>query len=63
MDFITNIINYVKDNWVVVVELYLAIVGLASVIVKITPSTKDDAILQKIMDFLGKYIALNKPVK
>jgi len=28
--------------------------------VKLTPSQKDDAILGKIIAFLGKYIALNK---
>ena len=57
-----ELINWVVANWQRLVEVILAIIGLASVIVKITPTTKDDAILQKIKDFLSKWIALNPTI-
>ena len=34
--------------------------GIASIIVKVTPTLKDDNILKGIIKFLGKYIALNR---
>ena len=52
-------IDYIQQNWATVVEVVLAVIGLASVIVKITPTTKDDEILGKIKNFISKFIALN----
>jgi len=40
-------------------QLILAIIGLASIIVKMTPSVEDDEILGKIKSFVSKFIALN----
>lgn len=56
---IGDAITWVKDNWETIIQLYLAIVGLASVIVKLTPTLKDDNVLLAIVKFIGKYIALN----
>jgi len=42
-----------------IIELILAAVGLASVIVKLTPTPRDDEILGKIKGFISKFIALN----
>lgn len=42
------------------VIMYSGFVMLASWIVKITPTDKDDKIFGKIMGFLGKFIAVNK---
>ena len=60
MDKIVAIVEFVRsipggDVAIVVSSL----IGLASVIVKLTPTPKDDAILGKIKKFIGKYIALN----
>jgi hypothetical protein len=44
------------DEWI---ALYLALVGFASFIVKLTPTQKDDKILAKIVHFVSKFIALN----
>jgi hypothetical protein len=41
-------------------ELYLASIGVASVIVKITPTLKDDTILKEIIRFVGKFMAWNR---
>ena len=52
-------------NWIVahiddIIAIYLGLVGVASVIIKLTPTLKDDTILKSIIRFVGKYIALNR---
>jgi len=59
MDVIINIINWFKDNWLNIGQIYLQIIGAASIIVAITPTTADDEILEKIKAFVAKYLALN----
>ena len=54
-----DIIAWVQTNWLNIVQIYLAIIGLASVIVKLTPTLKDDTILLNITKFVAKFIALN----
>ena len=58
-NFITRIITWFTLNYDQIIVGYLAIVGLASWIVKITPTLKDDDALKGITKFLGKYIAIN----
>lgn len=60
MNIVTGIISYVQDNWLTIAAIYPSIVGLASIIVKLTPNLKDDDVLKGILRFTGKYIALNK---
>ncbi len=54
-----GIIEWVLANKMLLVSLLTSIIGTASIIVKITPSTKDDAILGKVKGFISKFIALN----
>jgi len=54
-----DMISWVQTNWATVIQVYLAIVGLASVIVKLTPTLRDDDILLGITKFIAKFIALN----
>lgn len=42
------------------IELYLAAIGLASVIVRFTPTLDDDVWLKKVIRFVGKFVALNR---
>lgn len=42
------------------IEGYFALVGLASVIIKLTPTVSDDNWLKKYLRFTGKYLALNR---
>jgi len=53
------IVKWVQANWLQIAQAIAAIIGAASIIVKMTPTLKDDTILLKIIKFLGKYIALN----
>lgn len=59
---ISSIISYIQLHWQEGIELYLKVVGLASIIVKLTPTLKDDDVLKGIIRFVGKYVALNKKV-
>lgn len=56
----SEIILWVKAHWLDVTTVVAYVIAAASVIVKLTPTQKDDAILGKVVAFLGKYIALNK---
>jgi len=55
-----EILNWVISNKLALVEGYLALIGLVSIIIKITPTVKDDMWLKKYLKFTGKFIALNK---
>jgi predicted metal-dependent phosphoesterase TrpH len=54
-----EIIKWVQANWLQIAQAIAAIIGAASIIVKMTPTLRDDTILLKIVKFVGKYIALN----
>ena len=53
-------VNWIIANWSQVAEAIAAIIGVASLIVKITPTLKDDAFLLPIIKWIGKFIALDK---
>ncbi len=55
-----EIVNWVKANWTDIANIIAYVVAGASVIVKLTPTLKDDTVLKNIIKFVGKYIALNK---
>ena len=57
---ITSIVAWVQVSWPQMVEALLLLIGAASVIVKLTPTLKDDDALKWVVKFLGKYIALNR---
>ena len=62
MDKIMAVVAWVQNNWVQISMCIAQIIGVASIIVKLTPTLKDDNILLGIVKFVGKYIALNKTV-
>lgn len=62
MEFISSVVVWFQLHWVDITQVILSIIGAASVIVKLTPTLKDDDALLAIVKFLGKYIALNKTV-
>lgn len=51
--------TWLADNWKNIIEIYFAVVALASIIVKITPTLKDDTLLLTIIKWVAKYLALN----
>lgn len=58
MDIVTWIAENLKD----LILILTSLVTITSIIVKLTPTLKDDNIWLPIVKFLGKYIALNKNV-
>lgn len=55
-----DIINWIAVNWDDIVKIYLMLIGIASIIVKLTPTLKDDTFLKTLIKFTGKYLALNR---
>jgi hypothetical protein len=53
-------VTWITANWAELIKILMAIIGLASLIVKMTPTLKDDNILLGIIKFIGKWIALDK---
>ena len=60
VEIIQNVIAIVQLHWADIIGIYLGLVGVASIIVKLTPTLKDDDALKGIIKFFGKYIALNR---
>jgi hypothetical protein len=57
-----EVITWFQANWTKITEVIAYVIAIASIIVKVTPTLKDDNILLGVVKFLGKYIALNKTV-
>ncbi len=53
-------IEWIQNNWGALIQIYLMTVGLASAIIKLTPTVRDDLWLKKVLRFTGKIIALNR---
>ncbi len=51
----TDIINWIRDNIGNICTIICSVILVSSVIVKITPSTKDNEVLGKIINFLDKF--------
>ena len=52
-------ISFIQNHWDELLAIIGGIVSTASIIVKLTPTTKDDKILKYIIDFLAKFSIFN----
>ena len=52
--------NWLLNNWETICTLVAYTIAIASIIVKLTPTLKDDNVLKNIIKFVGKFIALDK---
>ena len=57
---VAGIIAWITANWSDIVKAWLEVIGVASLIVKLTPTLKDDDVLKGVIRFVGKYVALNR---
>ena len=59
-----SIVSWVSANWVNIAAIYGGVVAIATVIVKVTPTQRDDAILAKIVDVISylSHVDAKKPV-
>ncbi len=56
--------NFIKDHWADMLAIYGALVALATIIVKLTRTQADDAILAKIIKVMDYFSTVNpKPAK
>lgn len=56
-----DVIEYVREHWDELVELYAMIVALASAIIKIIPPLPDGHWALPIVKFIARWVALNTP--
>ena len=54
-----EIVNFIQTHWDEILAIVGGIVSTASIIVKLTPTTKDDKILKYIIGFLAKFSIFN----
>ncbi len=52
-----------RHYWDEITTILVYVVAIASVIVRFTPTLKDDAVLLKIVKFLSKWVAWNRKTK
>lgn len=48
-------ISWISEHWSDILAIYGGTVAVSTVIVKLTPSTKDNEILEKIIKFFDKF--------
>jgi len=60
MEMLIGIKDWLVTNWKEISEMVAYLIAIATLIVKFTPTLKDDAYLKKAVKFIGKYIALNR---
>ena len=60
MEALTNLYNTILTNLDDITSAIAHLVLFASVIIKLTPTLKDDNYFKPIVKFIGKYIALDK---
>ena len=54
-----EIINFLQHNYNNILAVIGGVVSTATIIVKITPTTKDDDILDKVINVLAKFSIIN----
>ena len=60
MDTVSKLISFVTSNSKELLDAIAYIIAAASLIVKITPTLKDDNYLKPLVRFIGKFLALDK---
>lgn len=59
MQQIMAVVQFIQAHWADIANGIAYAIAAASIIVRLTPTLKDDTVLLAIVKFLGKYIALN----
>ena len=55
----SEIINFFQNHYSDILAIIGGVVSIATIIVKITPSSKDDEVLNKIINILAKLSIVN----
>jgi hypothetical protein len=59
MDFIQTIIKFAQEHGTELLAAWGALVAFATVVVKLTPTTKDDDLLAKVVKFFDNFSVVN----
>jgi len=54
-----NVIEFIQEHWSEIAQAIAYIIAGATIIIKLTPTMKDDNWLLPKIKFISKYIALN----
>ena len=54
-----EVISFIQNHWDDLLAIIGGVVSVASIIVKLTPTTKDDNVLNTIINFLAKLSIVN----
>ncbi len=57
---IMAIVGWFQLHWSDIASVIAYIIAGASIVVKLTPTLRDDDALKGVIKFVGKYIALNR---
>ena len=60
MDGLLNLVGVIKGNSKEIIDCIAYLVLIASIIIKLTPTLRDDNFFKPVVKFIGKYIALDK---
>ena len=60
MNVIVSIYQWIVEHLADISTVIAYLIAIASIIVRLTPTLKDDNVLLVIIKFIGKYIALDK---
>ena len=55
----SEVISFIQNHYDELLAIIGGVVSIASIIVKLTPSTRDNEILEKIINFLAKFSIIN----
>jgi hypothetical protein len=56
-------VEFVTANWEGIVAVAAAVLAVAAAVVKLTPSKKDDEVVDKIEDVVGPFLNKDKAAK
>jgi len=60
MEKVMEVYNLVMAHKMDIINLVSYAIAGATIIVKLTPTPKDDVLLAKVIKFISKFVALNK---
>jgi hypothetical protein len=57
-----ELLAWILAHWLDILTIWAYVVAVASLIVKLTPTVRDDHYLKVILRFTGRYLALNRTI-
>lgn len=55
----SEVISFIQNHYDELLAIIGGVVSIATIIVRLTPSTRDNEVLEKIINFLAKFSIIN----